>query len=153
MMRWLIPLCALLWCGAAHAQGYIRIPSCNTASPPAGSNPGYMDMNGNVCVGGLVNGTVKPQALTQVPLDVASVTTGGTAVAALSAGHATAGGFVVTANSAGICVNEIGTAGTASSGNTTCVAQNVPYYLAPTTNAVSVNSSASSVTLAGYGYQ
>jgi hypothetical protein len=33
----------------AHAQGYTRIPTCGTATPPAGNSPGYMDAAGNVC--------------------------------------------------------------------------------------------------------
>ena len=88
-----------------------------------------------------------------ISLDIATVTTGGTAVNALSAGHAVCGGFVVTSNSAGICVNQKGTAGTATLGDTACVAANVPYYLAPTANAISVNSTSSSVSLGGNGYQ
>ena len=95
----------------------------------------------------------KPPLYTLIPLDVGSVTTGGTAVAALAAGHATAGGFVVTSNAAGICINQRGTAVTSTTGDTACVAQNVPFYLVPSKNAVSVNSASSSVTIAGYGLQ
>jgi cyanophycinase-like exopeptidase len=86
-----------------------------------------------------------------VSLRIASVTTGGTAVAALNAGDAVCGGFIVTANAAGMCVNQNGAAGTASSGDTVCVAQNVIFPLFPSSGAVSVNSSASTVALAGYG--
>lgn len=93
------------------------------------------------------NGGPRPQQ----SLDIASVTTGGTAVNALAAGNAICGGFIVTANAAGMCVNQKGTAVTSTTGDTTCVAQNVPFYLIPTSTAVSVNSSASSVALAGYG--
>lgn len=92
-----------------------------------------------------------PGSLTITALDVASVTTGGTAVNALSAGHASKGGFLITANAAGICVNVRGTAGTATSGDTICVVANQSYTIPPTTNAISVNSSASTVTLAGNG--
>lgn len=92
-----------------------------------------------------------PSTRTIVPLDISSVTTGGTAVNALSAGHATAGGFLVTANAAGMCVNQQGAAGTATSGATVCVAQNQAFTLVPSAAAVSVNSTASSVTIGGEG--
>lgn len=94
---------------------------------------------------------ISPGTMAPTALDVATVTTGGAAVNALAAGHATKGGFLVTANAAGMCVNQIGAAGTATSGNTVCVAQNQRYNLVPSTGAVSVNSSASAVTLAGEG--
>lgn len=138
-------------------SGRAAAQSGSTAQPVI---PGY-NYVGGTCPTNMVcfqpfgpSGTPsKPASLTILPLDISSVTTGGTAVNALAAGHASAGGFVVTSNAAGICINERGAAGTASSGDTACVAQNQPYYLAPTSNAISVNSSSSSVTLAGYGYQ
>jgi hypothetical protein len=95
--------------------------------------------------------TTAPSTRTIVPLDISAVTTAGTAVTALSAGHAAAGGFLVTSNAAGLCVNQVGAAGTATSGNTTCVAQNQMYSLVPSGNAVSVNSAASSVAIGGEG--
>lgn len=95
----------------------------------------------------------KPGGTTQVPLDIATVATGGTAVNALFAGHATEGGLLITANAAGMCVNQIGTAGTTTSGNTICVPANVSYGLLPSPNAVSVNSTGSNVALAGNGLQ
>lgn len=51
-MRPLLALLAVLCCvGSAQAQQAIRIPSCGTASPPAGVSQLYMDANGNLCVG------------------------------------------------------------------------------------------------------
>ena len=86
-----------------------------------------------------------------LPLDIAVVTTAGTAVNALAANHAQSGGWVATANVAGICVNVRGVATTTSSGDTFCVAQNVIYQLPNTKNAISVNSTASGVAIAGNG--
>ncbi len=94
-----------------------------------------------------------PGSLQIVPLDIATVTTGGTAVTALNAGNAAAGGWLVTSNAAGICVNINGVAGTATTGDTTCVAQNQAYYIPPTFHPVSVNSSASSVNFGGNGFK
>lgn len=146
---------------ADAAAGVIIVnPSCGTPSPlpSSGQQVTYVDSNGNLCTNvGSVSvtiGAVKPGSLTIVALDISSVTTGGTAVNALSATHSSAGGFVMTANAAGICINQIGgAAGTSTSGSTTCVAQNQPYYIAPSANAVSVNSTASGVALAGYGFE
>jgi len=151
-MRFLWFALVLLSPASVWAQtGYIRIPTCNTASPPQGSSQGYMDQNGNICG----QAATKPGGLTIIPLDIATVTTGGTAVTALNAGHAAAGGWLATANSAGICVDQVTTAGTTTGtpSSTGCVAQNVPFYLVPSTHAVSVNSSGSSVSLGGEGLQ
>jgi hypothetical protein len=145
----------------ANAAGGVIIvnPSCGTPSPlpSTGQQVTYVDNNGNACTNvssvSVNISAVKPGTLTQIALDVGSVTTGGTPVNALSATHAAAGGYILTANAAGICVNLLGSAGTSTSGNTTCVAANQPYDIPPTANAVSVNSSASSVTLAGYGFE
>jgi hypothetical protein len=35
----------------AQAQGYIRVTACGDPKPPAGAGNGYMDVNGNICVG------------------------------------------------------------------------------------------------------
>ncbi len=98
---------------------------------------------------------VKIGPFTIIPLDVATVTTGQTAITALVATHASGGGFIITSNTAGICVDQTTTAGyaTGSPSTTTCVAANQPYYLVPSGGAVSVNSTASSVALAGWGLQ
>lgn len=97
--------------------------------------------------------TSTPASRAIVPLDVSTVTTGGTAVTALTAGHASAGGFIVTSNVAGICVSQTGAAGSATAGGTVCVAQNQPYTLVPSAAAVSVNSPASAVAFGGEGLQ
>lgn len=98
----------------------------------------------------------KPAPLTLVPLAIASVTTGGTAVAALNAGQRTAGGWIqnpVTA-SVNLGINEIGTAaGITSSGSTTFITPGQTYLLAPSNNAVSVISSDSAHAFSGMGWQ
>lgn len=99
-------------------------------------------------------GVVSPAQRTLVTLDVKTVTTGGTAVNALSAGHKTAGGFLSNPKGATIdlCINEIGTAtGTTSSGDTTCIVPGASYKLAPASTAVSVVTSDSSHPFSGYG--
>lgn len=98
----------------------------------------------------------KPGEVTLVALDVATVTTGGTAVTALTAGHRTAGGWILNPVTATINlgINEIGTAaGTTSAGSTTFIVPGQTYTLAPSTNAVSVISSDSSHPFSGYGWQ
>ncbi|MDR3533957.1 MAG: hypothetical protein P4L90_25755 [Rhodopila sp.] len=96
--------------------------------------------------------TTKPTPLTIVPLDASSVT-GATTV--LTTGHATAGGFLVTANAAGICVDQQTAAGTVTGtpSSTVCVPQNTPFQLVPNSHAVSVNSTASGVAVGGEGLQ
>ena len=93
-------------------------------------------------------------SLVIVPLDASTVTTGGTAVTALNATHAARGGYLVTVNTAGICVDQQTTAGTATGTppSTACVLANQPFYLVPNGNPVSVNSSASSVIFSGEGF-
>jgi len=80
-----------------------------------------------------------------------TVTTGGTAVVALNAGGANAGGTLMTTNAAGICVNQNGPAATSTGGSTMCVAANQIFNLIQSGNAVSVNSTGSGVTFAGWG--
>ena len=104
----------------------------------------------------LLNATVTPAQRTLVTLDVKTVTTGGTAVNALSAGHRTAGGFLQNPIGATIalCINEIGAAtGTTSAGDTTCIQPGQSYVIAPGAAAVSVISSDSSHPFSGYGMQ
>lgn len=93
--------------------------------------------------------------ITLVPLDVATVTTGGTAVSALAAAHRNKGGWLFNPSTATInlCINEIGTAsGTTSAGNTTCIVPGQTYVLAASPNAVSVISSDSAHPFSGYGW-
>lgn len=96
-----------------------------------------------------------PVSLVLTPLDVSTVTTGGTAVTALLAGHRNAGGWLSNPNAAtvNLCINEIGAAsGTTSAGNTTCIVPGQTYMLTPSTNAVSVISSDSAHPFSGYGW-
>lgn len=99
--------------------------------------------------------TTKPASLTLVSLDLKTVTTGGTAVTALSAGHRSAGGWIKNPESAtvNLGINEIGTAsGTTSNGDTTFIVPGDVYVLAPSGNAVSVISADSSHPFSGMGY-
>lgn len=91
---------------------------------------------------------------TIVPLDISTVTTGGTAVTALNVGHRTAGGFLTNPKGATIdlCINEQGTAsGTTSAGALTCIIPGQSYTLAPAAGGVSVITSDSSHPFSGYG--
>ena len=98
----------------------------------------------------------KPFAYTLVALDIATVTTGGSPVIALSAGHRTAGGWISNPSTAtvNLGINEIGPAtGTTSAGSTTFIAPGQTYTLTPSGNAVSVVSSDSAHPFSGYGFQ
>ena len=169
-MRIIVFLGALLWGASAWAQpapsgldgGYWAGGACNaiTFTGPNGPRTVMVDANGNLCVIGTstVSGsvTVNPGQRTLVALDVASVTTGGTAVNALAAGHATAGGFIYnpTVATVALCINQIGVAsGTSSAGNTTCIQPGQPYNIVPSANAVSVISSDSTHAFSGMGLQ
>lgn len=99
-------------------------------------------------------GNVGPAPRTIVPLDISTVTTGGTAVTALNAGHRTAGGFLFNPIGATInlCINEQGTAsGTTSAGALTCIQPGQSYTLTPSSAAVSVITSDSSHPFSGQG--
>lgn len=158
MIRWLA-LLFLFVPLAAHAQTAQVVAACsvpNSTYPVGSTQPITMDTTGRLCSGGAGPGgsfLITPGPRTIIPLDVSSVTTGGTAVTALAAGHAMAGGFVETANVAGICVDQHTAAGTVTGtpSTTACVATNVPFYIVPSAGAVSVNSSASSVSFGGEG--
>lgn len=100
--------------------------------------------------------TTTPGTRTLVALDVASVTTGGTAVTALTAGHRTAGGFIQNPSTATInlCINELAAAsGTTTAGSLVCIIPGQTYNLSPATTAVSVVSSDSTHAFGGYGLQ
>lgn len=87
-----------------------------------------------------------------LPLDISTVTTGGTAVTAISANHRTAGGKIQNPVTATIdlCINEIDTAsGTTSAGNTTCIPPGYLYRVSPSSNAVSVISADSAHPFSG----
>ena len=98
--------------------------------------------------------TQVPRTNVLVPLDVATVTTGATAVTALVAGNRVAGGWLQNPSTATInlCVNEIATAsGTTSAGSTTCILPGQSYVLTAAAGAVSVVSSDSAHPFSGYG--
>lgn len=88
-----------------------------------------------------------------IPLTTSTVTTGGTAVTAIAAPGARCGGYLVTANAAGICVDQATTAGTVTGtpSTTSCVGAGTAFYLVPSVNPVSVNSASSSVNFSGVG--
>jgi hypothetical protein len=95
-------------------------------------------------------------AVTEVTLDVKTVTTGGVAVTAIASGHRTEGGWIQNPPSAtvNLCINTIGAAsGTTSSGDTTCVVPGQTYVVSAGPGAVSVISSDSAHPFSGYGYQ
>ena len=93
-------------------------------------------------------------ALAQFSLDISIVTTGGTAVTALNAGHRLGGGWLFNPATAStnLCINEVSTATTTSQGDTTCIAPGSPYQLTPSDLPVSVNTSDSSHAFSGKGY-
>jgi hypothetical protein len=98
----------------------------------------------------------KAGSYTIVPLDIATVTTGGVAVTALAAGHRTAGGWLLNPIGAtvNLCINEVAVAsGTTSAGSLTCIEPGRTYALAASPNAVSVVSSDSSHPFSGQGWQ
>lgn len=104
---------------------------------------------------GTAPGGTVPGKVTLVPLDVATVTTGGTAVTALTVNHRTRGGWLYNPANATIslCINEVATAsGTATAGSLICISADRTYTLAPSANAVSVVTSDSAHPFAGYGY-
>jgi hypothetical protein len=95
------------------------------------------------------------RAIALTPLDVATVTTGGTAVTALAAGHRTSGGWIQNpaAATTSLCINEVGTATTTAGGNITCIAPGQTYLLAANSGAVSVVSADGPHPFSGYGFQ
>lgn len=129
----------------------------------AGSAPGTAGTPSTnvVSVQGVSGGTAiptsqSPGTRTLVTLDVKTVTTGGTAVDAISAGHRTEGGFLCNPQAAtvNLGINEIGTAvGTTSSGDTTFIVPGQCYTVEPATTKVSVITSDSAHPFSGYGAQ
>lgn len=157
----LLAIFGIAFGSAAQAQTATVVANCSTVIAPyvpGSARPVTVDTNGNLCVGGgsSVPVAIKFAPLTIVTLDVKTVTTGGTAVTALTTGHKTAGGWIQNPPSATInlCINEIGAAtGTTSSGDTTCIIPGATYNLVPSAGAVSVISSDSSHPFSGYGFQ
>jgi hypothetical protein len=97
-----------------------------------------------------------PEPLILVPLNVATVTTGGTAAVAVLAGNKTGGGWIQNpiGAAAALCIDEIDTAtGTTSSGNTTCIAAGAIYTMTPSIGSVSVISSDSAHPFSGMSFR
>jgi hypothetical protein len=68
---WLFVAVFVAWGSAAHAQGYIALPSgtnCGDPRPPAGIQPGYQDSTGKVCVDATVSASVAVAPLTSTNL-------------------------------------------------------------------------------------
>lgn len=144
--------------GTAGTQSTLAGCLQQSGSPTSGQQLGLScDINGDLKVtGGGSGGSVlsKPAPLTIIPLDISTVTTGGTAVTALTAGHRTAGGFLTNPKAATIdlCVNEQGVAsGTTTFGALICVPPGGSYNLVPAAGAVSVITSDSSHPFGGEG--
>lgn len=133
-----VPLAA----GAAHAQTNEPATGRQYVVPVA---PG----------GGTSNPTTQtiPSSITQVPLDASSIVTGGTAVTALTAGHAVHGGWIYNPESATekLCISQSGTAGSSSGGNTACILPGGMFQLVPSAAAVSVNAATTGHSFAGMG--
>lgn len=55
--RSLLALVLVLLACPAWAQGYIRVTSCGSATPPLGASQGYMDASGNICTSGAGGGS------------------------------------------------------------------------------------------------
>jgi hypothetical protein len=97
---------------------------------------------------------VGPQVIN--PLDISTVTTGGTAVTAINAGHRSAGGWIQNPPTAtvNLCINEAGVAsGTTTAGSLVCIIPGQTYVLTPNSGSVSVVSSDSAHPFGGLGLQ
>lgn len=134
-------------------NGYIAgITASSSATLNIGGGSGGL-LSG---VGGSSGGGGGSTSVTIVALDVATVTTGGTAVTTLAASHRAKGGWLFNPVGATqpLCINEITTAaGTVSAGSLTCIGSGQRYDLAPSTNAVSVVSSDSAHSFSGVGFE
>ncbi len=131
-----------------------------TVSSSASSASSAVALSSPLPAGSNIIGSVNtgPRTFTEVPLDIATTTTGGVAVTALNAGHRTAGGWITnpsTASSAAtFCVNTVATATITSSA---CVGSNnalVPgqtFTLPANGNTVSVISSDATHPFSGEG--
>lgn len=108
-----------------------------------------------VLVGVLAATPVAAECLRPIPLDVATVTTGATAVTALAAGNRQRGGWLYNPSSATIklCIDEQTTAsGTSSAGSLTCILPGQSYNLIPSMAPVSVVTSDSAHPFSGMGW-
>jgi len=146
MMRWAaLPLMLLIGGGALAAAVQYPPPPGVTASTPVV----LVDPTSLLPYGG--DGRI----LTPADPDIATVTTGGTAVNAFAAGHVVKGGLLTNPSGASqpLCVRLTGAAGTATSAGTICVAAGASYTIPPMSGAVSVNATDSSHVFGGVGYQ
>jgi hypothetical protein len=162
MIRLLMALGFLLIPFAVRAQPYQVVASCDTINNSGGVGSGvngYMDTTGHICVTGGALGTIatKPAALTILPLDIATVTTGGgAAVVAITAGHRTAGAWLQNPPTAttNLCYNELTTAsGTTTAGSLICIVPGQSAVLSPSALGVSVITSDSNHAFGGYALQ
>lgn len=97
-----------------------------------------------------------PAVSTPAAPDISTVTTGGTAVNAFSAGHCTRGCYLINPKAATIdlCVNGVAVAsGTVTVGSLICVLPGQSLFLPARSNAISVVSSDSAHPFGGEGYQ
>ena len=105
----------------------------------------------------LAGGAHAQTAVILAPLDIATVTTGGTAVTAVAHYHRLKGGWLQNPATATtpLCINEMDAAAatTTPGGNNTCIVPGQTYLLAPSGNSVSVVSSDSAHAFSGYGWQ
>jgi hypothetical protein len=105
----------------------------------------------------LAGGARAQTAIILAPLDVASVTTGGTAVTAVAHYNRLKGGWLQNPSTAttNLCINEMDAAAatTTPGGNVVCIAPGQTYLLAPSGNSVSVVSSDSAHAFSGYAWR
>ena len=122
----------------------------------------YAKLAGTLTISGSVTttpsgGTVPaPYKFTPAAPDIATITTGGTAVNAFSAGHCSGGCIIVNPKGATVdlCVNGISTAsGTTTAGALICIPPGQQFGFTPRATAISAVSSDSSHPFGGEGYQ
>jgi hypothetical protein len=158
LLTLLAPLIALaLWPAAAAAQTTKVVGTCGVQTYAAGTMQyPTQDQTGRACSGG---GGSPPYTPTIVPLDVSTVTTGGTPVAALSAGHRTAGGWITNPENATVrlCYRDDGGTPTGTytgaQSNLVCLAPAQGASLTPSPLALYVVTSDNAHPFAGEGYQ
>lgn len=145
---------------AGGATNSWPVQGAGTAGTPAGGVVSVQGVSGGTAVPVTISGgsggdvTTTPGERTIIALDISTVTTGGVAVTALTAGHRTAGGFLVNPKAATIdlCINEQTTAsGTTTVGGLVCIPPGGSYNLTPSALAVSVITSDSTHPFGGEG--
>jgi len=127
------------WCASSAAGPWTPCVGSGGGSP---SSPSY----------------IKPGTYTEVPLDIATTTSANVAVAALSAGHRSAGGWIQNPPTATtvICVNTITTAAFSSGaciGSNNAISPGQVFNIPANANAVSVVSSDATHPFSGEGLQ